>query len=91
VTDTLGGIKDPATAEAALPKLKELSSKVDGIKGAFDALPASGKATIAKIAQGSLGTIKELVNKVNESAGPAKEKIAPILKAIVEKLTSLTA
>jgi hypothetical protein len=91
VTDTLGEIKDPATAEAALPKLKELSGKVDGIKSAFDAMPASGKAAIANIAQGHLGTIKDLVNKVNEHAGPAKEKISPILNGIVEKLTRLTA
>jgi hypothetical protein len=91
LTDTLGEIKDSATAEAALPKLRELRGKVDGIKSAFDAMPASGKAAIAKIAKDNLGTLKELVSKVNELAGPAKEKISPILNAIVEKLTSLTA
>jgi hypothetical protein len=91
VTDTLGEIKDPATAEAALPKLRELSDKIDGIKKAFDAMPANGKAAIAKLAQNYLGTFKDLVNKVNEHAGPAKEKITPVLNAIVEKLTSLTA
>jgi hypothetical protein len=91
VTDTLGEIKDQATAEAALPKLRELSSKVNGIKGTFDALSASGKAAIAKIAQGSLGTIKELADKVNESAGAAKERISPVLNAIVERLTTMAA
>jgi hypothetical protein len=88
-TDTLGEIKDPATAEATLPKLRELSGKMDGIKSAFDAMSASGKAAIAKIAKDHLGTLKDLVSKVNELAGPAKEKISPILNAIVEKLTSL--
>jgi hypothetical protein len=90
VTDTLGEIKDPATAEAALPKLRELGSKFDGIKKSFDTMSASGKAAIVKLAQGYLERFKDLVNKVNELAGTAKEKIAPALHAIVEKLTSLT-
>jgi hypothetical protein len=90
-TDALGEIKDSATAEAALPKLKEFSDKLDGIKKVFDTLSESGKAAISKTAQGYLGTLKDLIKKVNELAGPAKEKIASTLNAIVAKLTSLTA
>jgi hypothetical protein len=90
VTETLGEIKDAASAEAALPKLRGFSDKLDGIKKVFDTLSASGKAAIGKTAQGYLGTIKDLIKKVTDLAGPAKEKIAPVLNAIVEKLTSLT-
>jgi hypothetical protein len=91
VTDTLGKIKDPATAEDALPRLKELSGKVDGIKTAFDSMAASGKAAVGKIVQGQLGNIKDLVGKAIELAGPAKEKISAILNGIVEKLEGMTA
>jgi hypothetical protein len=89
--DTLGEIKDPETAEAALPKLRELSDRMDGLKTSFAAMTADSKTVIAKIARDNLGALKEQVNKVKELAGSAKEKISPVLDTIVEKLTNLTA
>jgi hypothetical protein len=91
LTNTLGEIKDPATAEAALPKLRELSDRMDGLKTSFAAMTAGSKAVIVKIARDNLGALKEQVNKAKELAGAAKEKIAQVLDAIVEKLTNLTA
>jgi hypothetical protein len=91
LTDTLGEIKDPATAEAALPELKKLSERIDGLKTSFAAMTEDAKKAIAKIAKDDLGTLKEQVNKAKERAGSAKEKISQVLDAIVEKLTNLAA
>jgi hypothetical protein len=89
--DTLGEIKDPKTAEAVLPKLRELSDRIDGLKTSFASMTEDGRAAMAKIAKNDLGKVKEQVNKAKEQAGSAKEKITPVLDAIVEKLTNLTA
>jgi hypothetical protein len=62
---------------------------MEGLKRVFNVMSADGKSAIAKIAQGYLETLKDTIKKVNDLAGPAKEKISPILDAIVEKLTSL--
>jgi Bacterial protein of unknown function (DUF937) len=48
-TDTLTGIKDSASAEAAIPKLRDLSSRLDSLRVAMDQLPLDLKARIAAL------------------------------------------
>src|SRR5262249_48605470 len=54
LTDTLSGIKDEASAAAALPKINDLSGKLDRAKETMDKLPADGKSTISSIVQAAL-------------------------------------
>ena len=45
-TDTFTGIKDTASAEAAAPKLRELSTRLDTMRGAMNQLPADARARL---------------------------------------------
>src|SRR5262249_36918037 len=48
-TDTLTGIKDTASAEAAIPKLRDLSSRLDSLRGSMDQLPLDLRTRIAAV------------------------------------------
>src|SRR5262249_34394733 len=49
MSDSLADIKDAASAAAAVPKLKELGDKLDGMKDQIDKLPQAGKARITEV------------------------------------------
>jgi hypothetical protein len=85
-TEDLKDVKDVATADTALPKLTELSSKIEGIKALWDKLPEAGKATVAKVVTDHLATFKDLVDKVLGISGVG-DKLKPILDTIVTKLS----
>ena len=46
-TDTFTGIKDTASAEAAIPKIRDLSSRLDSLRGSMDQLPSDARGRIA--------------------------------------------
>jgi hypothetical protein len=85
VTSTLSGITDAASAEAALPKLDQLSTQIDGLKGLFGKLPAAARSTITKAVADSTGKLMELITKVSAIPGVG-EKLQPVLDGIVKKL-----
>ena len=89
LTDTLGGIKDTASAEAALPKLQDLGPKLDAAKTTMQKLGDAGKATIKALVQSSLSKVKELVEKVLALPG-VSDKIKPVVDSIMAKLGELT-
>jgi hypothetical protein len=88
LTDTLTGIKDAASAEAALPMLKELNGKLESANSAVGRLPEAGKATINALAQSILDKLRGLVDKVLALAGVG-DKIKPITDAILGNLKAL--
>jgi hypothetical protein len=88
LTSALTGIKDAASAEAALPKLKELNEKLDAPKKMMAALPEVARSTISPLIKSSLATVQTLANKVLANAG-VSEKIRPVVDSIMEKLTTL--
>jgi hypothetical protein len=90
LTSALAGIKDSASAEAALPKLKDIGDKLDGQKSALQGLPESGRSTILEQIKPALNKLKELVDKVLAMAGVG-DKIKPVITAIMAKLTALAA
>ena len=87
LTDILGGVKDVPTAQAAAPKLTDLTPKLDGLKSLWDKVPAAGKSALTKIAADHLGKLKELVAKVLAIPG-VSEKLKPILDILLAKLTA---
>lgn len=89
-TQTLADVKDPATAEAALPKLQGLDDRLSTLKGLWDKLPAEARSAIAKVTVENLDTLKALVGKVLEIPGVG-EKLKPILDALVAKLAEFAA
>jgi hypothetical protein len=88
LTSTLEGIKDPASADAAMTKLKEISDKVDGASAAAAKLPDAGKATIRSLVAPALDKLRELVKTVLAIAGVG-DKIKPVVDAIMSRLTAL--
>jgi hypothetical protein len=90
LTTTLAGIKDSVSAEAALPKLKDIGDKLDGAKSALEGLTEAGRSTILAQVKSALGMLKELADKVLAMAGVG-DKIRPVLDAIMGKLNALVA
>jgi hypothetical protein len=85
-TQTLAGIKDAATAEAALPKLREVNTKLDAFTTMFNKLPAAARTTITAITGSNFEKLKDSINKVLAIPG-VKAKIEPVLTQITDKLS----
>jgi len=88
LTGSLGGITDAATAEAAIPKLKDAVSQLDSAKTVFDTLPAAGKSSILSIITSNLGAIKDLIAKVTSIPGVG-DLVKPFTDPIVTTLTAM--
>jgi hypothetical protein len=89
-TRTLSGIKDAATAQAALPDLEKLNTKLDAVKGLWDKLPAAAQGTVSALVKDNMGKLQELIDKIMALPGVG-EKVKPVLDAMVSKLKTLTA
>lgn len=90
IGETLGGVKDAATADAALPKLKEMATQADGFKGMLDKLPAVGKVGIVAMLKEKLVGLKEMVTKLLALPGVG-DKLKPVIDPLMAKLTGLGA
>lgn len=88
ITELLNGVKDVATAETALPKLTEISNKLDGFKGMMDKVPAAAKTGIITMIKDNLKKLMELINRVNEMP-VVGEKLKPVLNQIASKLNAM--
>ncbi|MGL4608349.1 MAG: DUF937 domain-containing protein, partial [Trueperaceae bacterium] len=69
LTSIISGIKDAATAEAALPKLEELSEKVSDLSSAYTQLPATAKTGVASLITDNLTSLNEAVAEVSALPG----------------------
>jgi hypothetical protein len=87
-TETLANIKDTASAEKALPQLKELTEKIDGLKSVWDKLPAAGQSAIRSATSTYLARLKDLVAKIEAMPGVG-EKVKPALDQLVTKLSEI--
>jgi hypothetical protein len=88
LTETLTGVKDAATAEAALPKLGDISGKLDSAKTAMDKLSGDSKLILRSLIKTSLAKLKELTDKVVAIAG-VPDQFKTVVNAIMGKLTTL--
>jgi hypothetical protein len=88
-TETVSSIKDAASAEAARPRLQELSKSLDTIKTGLGAVGAETRATITSTFQDSSGSLTAMLDKALNIPG-VREKIGPLVQEIKTKLTSLT-
>jgi hypothetical protein len=84
-TDTLGQVKDPASADAAMPKLKELSTKLDSVRKLTDNLPAAAKTKLTTALADSRSTFNAAVDKVMAIPGVG-EKLKPVIDELKAKL-----
>jgi hypothetical protein len=88
LTETLTGVKDVASAEAALPRLQDLSSKLEDAKATVQKLGDAGKTTIKALVQPSQTKLKDLIDKVLAIPGVG-DKIKTVIDAINAKLSDL--
>jgi hypothetical protein len=87
---TLTGITDGTTAQAALPKLREVSAQVDKVSGLLGQLSVEQRKVVAGLVNPFLPTINQLFDKVLAIPGVA-EILRPTIDALKAKLAVLTA
>jgi hypothetical protein len=87
-TETLSGITDAASAEAALPALNQLSSQIDGLRAVHDQLPETARKTIAQSGADNFDSLSQLIEKVLAIPGVGA-KLEPVLKGMMNKLTAM--
>jgi hypothetical protein len=85
---TLGGITDAATAQAALPKLQETVTAVDGISGLLAKLTAEQRSMLAGLVSAALPAIKEVSGKVLAIPGVG-DIVKPTVDGLVAKIEAL--
>jgi hypothetical protein len=87
---TLAGITDAASAESALPKLKEITAQLDNVAGLKGQLSATQRTTLSGLVSPAMPPINELVQKVLAIPGVA-EVLKPTLDTLTTKLSTLAA
>jgi hypothetical protein len=88
LTDSLNGITDVASVDAALPKLKDLSAKLDGIKDALPKMPEAERSKVVDSLRSSLGNVESQFAKLMWIPG-ASEKIKPMMNEILGKFSGI--
>jgi hypothetical protein len=87
---TLGGITDAASAQAALPKLQEVTAQIDKVNGVVGQLAAEQRRALAGLVSPMMLTLNQLFDKVLAIPG-VSEVLKPTIDALRAKLTVLTA
>jgi hypothetical protein len=88
VKTTLGGITDAATAQAALPKLQEAVTAIEGVSGIVGKLSAEQKTSLAALVAAPLPAIKEAAAKILAIQG-AGDVVKPVVDTLIAKLEAL--
>jgi hypothetical protein len=87
---TLGGVTDTAAAQAALPKLREVTAQIDKVSGLSGQLSADQRKGLAALVNPAMPTINQLFDKVLAVPG-ASDELKPTVDALKAKLTALAA
>src|SRR5262249_28033129 len=87
-TETFASITDASSADAALPKLQDLTRKLDGISGAVNALPPDAKAQVTSQFQSLLATLKPKIDQAMAIPG-ISDRIKPVVDQLLSKFDSL--
>jgi hypothetical protein len=88
MSEVMTGIKDAASAETALPKLKAIDEKLDVSKNMMASLSEAGRSTISSLVRTAIAKLKEVADRVVAIAG-AGDKVKPVVTSIMNKLTAL--
>jgi hypothetical protein len=87
---TLGGVTDAASAEAALPKLRDITAQIDQVDDLIGRMTPEQRKLLAGIVSPLIPTLNQLFDKV--LAIPAvSEVLKPTIDVIKAKLAMLTA
>jgi hypothetical protein len=86
---TLASVTDPASAQAALPKLREASAQIDKVSGMLGQLSDPQRKVLAGLVNPFMSTLNQLFDKVLAIPGVA-EIIKPTIDTLKAKLATLT-
>ena len=86
--ETLQGITDTASAQAALPKLEEMRTNVDQMSDLAGQLPSEGKQALAGRVSSAMPALLELIDKVMAIPG-VSDVLKPVVDPMRAKLESL--
>ncbi|MBN1855317.1 MAG: hypothetical protein JW829_21480 [Pirellulales bacterium] len=86
--ETLHGIADIDSAKAALPKISELTSSLDGLTTSLGNMPAEAKTAIGGVIEKGVGTLKALAEKILAIPG-VQDVIKPQLDEFMTKLAAI--
>jgi hypothetical protein len=87
---TLNGVTDAASAQAALPKLQEITAQIDKVGGMIGQLSAEQRKLLAGLVNPVMPTLNQLFDKVLAIPGVA-ELLKPAIDALKVKLAGLVA
>jgi len=87
---TLAGITDASSAQAALPKLREVTAQIDRVDGLLGQLSPEQRKVLAGVVNPLMPSLNQLFDKVLAIPGVA-ELLKPTIDALRAKLTLLTA
>jgi len=97
ITDSLGtlrtalaGITDAPSAQAALPRLQDVTTQVDKVSGMIAQLSGEQRKVLAGLVNPLMSSLNQLFDKVLAIPGVA-EIIKPTIDALKAKLATLTA
>jgi hypothetical protein len=87
---TLGGVTDATSAQAALPKLQDVATKVDQVDGLIGQMTPEQRKLLAGIVSPIMPTLNQLSDKVLALPG-ASEILKPTIDLLKAKLAMLAA
>jgi hypothetical protein len=87
-TNTFAGIKDAASAEAAVPRLRELSTRLDGMRVAMDQLPADARSRLVALVKDSSAKLMPVMDSV-VAMPVVGDTIKPLADELRRKLNGL--
>ena len=77
----LAGINDTASAQAALPKIRDAISQLDEVRTQSAKLPVEGKSALAKLIATAMPTINQLCDRVIAAPG-----VGAVAKPTIDEL-----
>jgi hypothetical protein len=87
---TLGGVTDVTSAQAALPKLRDVTTQVDQVDGLIGRMTPEQRKLLAGIVSPLMPTLNQLFDKVLAIPG-VSEILKPTIDILKAKITMLTA
>jgi Bacterial protein of unknown function (DUF937) len=86
---TLGSITDIASAQAALPKLRDVTAQIDKVDGLIGQLSPEQRKTLAGMVNPLMSTLNGLFDKVLAIPGVA-DVLRPTIDVLKDRLAALT-
>jgi Bacterial protein of unknown function (DUF937) len=86
---TLGGVTDAASAQAALPKLRDITTQIDQVDGLIGQMTPEQRKLLAGIVSPLMPTLNQLVDKVLAIPGVG-DVLKPTIDLLKAKLALLT-